>query len=120
MDTTPTIRPVLDLDNVYTGMADLDTMFSTKQARIAGSAYATTHDNSVERLEDAYRRAIMEGNLELANLLLSSEDNNVIVNVNLNGSAADFFDAMVDQTVQSVRKSGVNPLMVGRRNTINA
>jgi hypothetical protein len=53
LDTTPTIRPVLDLSNVYDGMGQLDTLFSTNQARIAASAYATNRsaDDGINRLQ---------------------------------------------------------------------
>lgn len=120
MDTTPTIRPVLDLDNVYTGMAELDTMFSTNQARIAGSAYMTTHDDSVERLEEAYRKAIMDGNLELANMLLNSEDTNVIVDVHLDANAEGIFDLVKVENEKATKREGASPLMIARRNAMQA
>ena len=120
MDTTPTIRPVLDLDNVYTGMAELDTMFSTSQARIAGSAYMTTHDDSVERLEDAYRKAIMDGNMELANMLLNSENTNVTVEVHLDANAEGIFDIVKTENKKATERTGASPLMIARRNAINA
>lgn len=120
MDTTPTIRPVLDLDNVYTGMAELDTMFSTQQARIAGSAYMTTHDDSVERLEDAYRKAIMDGNLELANMLLNSDNTNVTVEVHLDANAEGIFDLVKTENKKATERMGASPLMIARRNAINA
>lgn len=120
MDTTPTIRPVLDLDNVYTGMAELDTMFSTQQARIAGSAYMTTHDDSVERLEDAYRKAIMDGNLELANMLLNSDNTNVTVEVHLDANAEGIFDLVKTENKKATERTGASPLMIARRNAINA
>ena len=120
MDTTPTIRPVLDLNNVYTGMAELDTMFSTNQARIAGSAYMTTHDDSVERLEEAYRKAIMDGNLELANMLLNSEDTNVIVDVHLDANAEGIFDLVKVENEKATKRSGASPLMIARRNAVQA
>ena len=120
MDTTPTIRPVLDLDNVYTGMAELDTMFSTSQARIAGSAYMTTHDDSVERLEDAYRKAIMDGNLELANMLLNSDNTNVTVEVHLDANAEGIFDLVKTENKKATERMGASPLMIAKRNAINA
>ena len=120
MDTTPTIRPVLDLENVYSGMAELDTMFSTSQARIAGSAYMTTHDDSVERLEDAYRKAIMEGNMELANMLLNSENTNVTVEVHLDANAEGIFDLVKTENKKATERTGASPLMIARRNAINA
>ena len=120
MDTTPTIRPVLDLDNVYTGMAELDTMFSTNQARIAGSAYMTTHDDSVERLEEAYRKAIMDGNLELANMLLNSEDTNVVVDVHLDANAEGIFDIVKVENEKATKRTGSSPLMIARRNAMQA
>ncbi len=120
MDTTPMIRPVLDLSNVYDGMTALDTTFSTSQARIAGRAYMTTYDDSVDRLEDAYKKAIMDGNVELANMLLNSDNTNVIVNVHLDTNAEGIFDIVKVENEKATRDSGVSPLMIARNGAIRA
>lgn len=119
LDTAPTIRPVLDLTNVYDGVNQLDALFSTRQASIAANAYTSmrSSEDGVSRLQSAIDAA----NARMANQIVAAiqqSDKEVIVNVNLNGSAADFFDAMVDQTIQTVKSTGKNPLLKINNNSL--
>ena len=121
LDTAPTIRPVLDLSNVYDGMGQLDTLFSTSQARIAASAYATNRssDDGINRLQQVINASNDKMARDIVDAIQNS-DQPVTVNVTLQGGAEQFFDFVVDQNRQEVLTKGSSPLMIMRRNSINA
>ena len=118
MDTTPTITPILDLSNVRNGMAELDTMFTTKQARIAGSYYGSTYDDSTDRMEEAYRKAIQNANMELISAIQNS-DQPVNVNITVDGDPEQIFKIVKVENEKETRRTGASPLMIAKRNALN-
>lgn len=120
IDAEPTIRPIIDMSNVDANADKLDTLFSTQQATIAANAQVRyTHDDSIAKLKSAYADVINNANAQLVMAIQNSEQP-VNVNVTLEGSASDFFSAMVDQTRQRVASGANNPFLITNRNGINA
>lgn len=119
IDTTPTIRPVLDLTDVYAGAQGIDALFSTQQASIAAKAYAIPKRDTVKDMADAMSNQNDKQMKQLADIIMAS-DKPVTVNVTLQGGAEQFFDFVVDQNRQEVLTKGSSPLMIMRRNSINA
>jgi len=119
LDTTPTIRPVLDLTDVYAGAQGIDALFSTQQATIAAQAYSIPKRDTVKDMTDSIEAQNAKQMQQLADIMMTS-DQPVNITVTLNGGAEQFFDYVVDRNRQEVLTNGNSPLMIARRNSINA
>ena len=88
---------------------------------MAAAAYSVKEspDDSIAKLQNAYKKAAQEANMQLITAIQNS-DKEVTINVTLNGSASDFFTAMVNQTRHEVKTTGKNPLLITGNNQINA
>lgn len=110
-DTTPVIRPVLDLSNVESGMGRLNTLFNQQQVAYAAAGYNRmmtanqTPPSTAEMLKtmgSRYADAIVEA-INVATVPVN-------VNVVLEGQAAGVFKLVRTENDKFIKSTGWNPL----------
>lgn len=107
MDTTPQIRPVLDLSDIQSKWGTLDTMFSQNLA--ANVSADRTNNMKQETRDTLLEKQMIAMNHQLTSLTnIMSKQNPTPVNVDvqLEGDAKKLFNIMRDQSKQYTRTTG--------------
>ena len=110
IDTTPTIRPVLDMSNLQANAGTINSMFNRDQVgKISAEVSTTQKDQQVQDQMLAQRLDLMnEKFAELSEILKNQEPTPVEVDVSLEGDASKFFEAMRNQSKVYTRRTGKN------------
>ena len=110
IDTTPTIRPVLDMSNLQTNAGTINALFNQDQVgKISAEVDTSNKDQQVQDQMLAQRLDMMNEKFsELSEILKNQEPTPVQVDVSLEGDANKFFNEMRNQNKIYTRRTGKN------------